>query len=848
MSGPDQAQTVEATEGHERKRQQSQSRIRIPDLLCSIEAAEPPKAAPWESPRTEAVHLEGLSNTNVHSSPSLRSPSRQSRSWQYSDERRGSYYEHNGQSDMRSYREQASSSPVPPTSTHTASIRTPIHSSPRDICESQLHLSASSSNTSNSDIPDFAHPARRNFPLVERRDSGLGRRETDIREPGNSPRDQHYSSVSRDPLLRNAPGEHNSPFSTPPLTSSTGGYFTPRPTSSSQRSASLHTVHYQDNCHPYDVDQRPRTDRSKSDFALHQQNYGPYLDASPPLAPAPLFQPRKASMPGPQDQRLQHSPPTPQSAPLYSNASYLHEQGVPSYSTEYNRVYSPSQAPRHSFQGESRRASQGIILPPPESLHHSPESRKPARIYGLDAADTPSRPPLAPSASYGSKPLHDIPDGSETAYARRSSIQSLSDTGHRQMRESAHRYNTYPYDHRPSSSSPLASDQDYRSFRYQMRPIDRPQYDYSPRDENLRNPSAVPDTHASQIPSETRPYSPGSEPSPPIWYQQYAHAVPNKSQSRLQPQSRSSFSHVDPHGYAATARRESGYAATRHLYPQRALSPENRPSSRSSISAPGPSTPTAESDPYVYGHSVQMQRPRAAINTTTAAANHSVHPFDIPAPELASTPTSKSGTKRQHGQDDPFIPEDGVKAKRKRANAEQLQVLNAAFEKSYFPSTEERLRLSKQTKMCPRTVQIWFQNKRQSVKARSEAMDAAMARRRSSQAAALDRTRAAVMEEQSKRSRSQDESANGRSSQHYHHTQSRDQQQQLYSSHMPLHSQHQPPHGQNMPHAGEKRRNSGPLTPSDVIMDTFHMQLDDQDNYFSRKRRATVAQIEHNGH
>ncbi|KAI7826490.1 Homeodomain-like protein, partial [Gamsiella multidivaricata] len=62
--------------------------------------------------------------------------------------------------------------------------------------------------------------------------------------------------------------------------------------------------------------------------------------------------------------------------------------------------------------------------------------------------------------------------------------------------------------------------------------------------------------------------------------------------------------------------------------------------------------------------------------------------------------------------------EDGVKAKRKRANAEQLSVLNAAFERSYFPSTEERLRLSKQTKMCPRTVQIWFQNKRQSVKAR----------------------------------------------------------------------------------------------------------------------------------
>ncbi|KAH7048690.1 Homeodomain-like protein, partial [Linnemannia elongata] len=68
--------------------------------------------------------------------------------------------------------------------------------------------------------------------------------------------------------------------------------------------------------------------------------------------------------------------------------------------------------------------------------------------------------------------------------------------------------------------------------------------------------------------------------------------------------------------------------------------------------------------------------------------------------------------------DDEFY---AVKAKRKRANASQLSVLNAAFERSYFPSTEERLRLSKQCRMCPRTVQIWFQNKRQSVKARSEA-------------------------------------------------------------------------------------------------------------------------------
>ncbi|KAK5797299.1 hypothetical protein F5H01DRAFT_359065 [Linnemannia elongata] len=66
------------------------------------------------------------------------------------------------------------------------------------------------------------------------------------------------------------------------------------------------------------------------------------------------------------------------------------------------------------------------------------------------------------------------------------------------------------------------------------------------------------------------------------------------------------------------------------------------------------------------------------------------------------------------------------KAERKRVSASQLSVLNASFERSYFPSTEERLQLAKQCQMSPRTVQIWFQNKRQSVRARSEAMEAAV--------------------------------------------------------------------------------------------------------------------------
>ncbi|CAG8471232.1 2287_t:CDS:2 [Diversispora eburnea] len=58
--------------------------------------------------------------------------------------------------------------------------------------------------------------------------------------------------------------------------------------------------------------------------------------------------------------------------------------------------------------------------------------------------------------------------------------------------------------------------------------------------------------------------------------------------------------------------------------------------------------------------------------------------------------------------------------KRKRANANQLKVLNEVFHQTFFPSTELRIQLGKQLGMSPRTVQIWFQNKRQSWRSKSQ--------------------------------------------------------------------------------------------------------------------------------
>ncbi|KAI7882652.1 hypothetical protein K492DRAFT_193322 [Lichtheimia hyalospora FSU 10163] len=74
-----------------------------------------------------------------------------------------------------------------------------------------------------------------------------------------------------------------------------------------------------------------------------------------------------------------------------------------------------------------------------------------------------------------------------------------------------------------------------------------------------------------------------------------------------------------------------------------------------------------------------------------------------------TTPSSRANTRSR------------AKTKRKRASPSQLAVLNRVFNQTYFPSTELRNELGKQLDMNPRTVQIWFQNKRQALRARDRA-------------------------------------------------------------------------------------------------------------------------------
>ncbi|PCH43762.1 homeobox-domain-containing protein [Wolfiporia cocos MD-104 SS10] len=65
---------------------------------------------------------------------------------------------------------------------------------------------------------------------------------------------------------------------------------------------------------------------------------------------------------------------------------------------------------------------------------------------------------------------------------------------------------------------------------------------------------------------------------------------------------------------------------------------------------------------------------------------------------------------------EPAAAEPTIKKKRKRADAEQLKVLNETYARTAFPSTEERAELAKRLNMSARSVQIWFQNKRQAMR------------------------------------------------------------------------------------------------------------------------------------
>ncbi|KAF9284504.1 hypothetical protein BGZ88_009937 [Linnemannia elongata] len=348
--------------------------------------------------------------------------------------------------------------------------------------------------------------------------------------------------------------------------------------------------------------------------------------------------------------------------------------------------------------------------------------------------------------------------------------------------------------------------------------------------------------------STSRPYSRAQSPimgiKPPSWYQDYANSVHSKPRTQPAYQQRLDFDYIEGSNsqhYQQQLQRHHHHSS--HVYEGSSLTRIHE---------------MDEDDGSHHLHRLSKTSGSKRSHNSGYDTSPSVHPFDTVDPSATGSLSSESKKpmwiKDAAGQVDMISMDDdfyAVKTKRKRVNASQLSVLNASFERSYFPSIEERLQLSKQCQMDPRTVQIWFQNKRQSVRARSKAMEAAVSGTDITDELLEQRLQVLEEEEQSLGMDGQKRSTNNMADEDYDEEEDESGPVE-YSSEKPSHHRHH--HGGSGGSSGGKQRRSsgnntgasngtsnGP-TPSDAVMSALHIQLDDRSvDYFSRKRRATIV-------
>lgn len=146
----------------------------------------------------------------------------------------------------------------------------------------------------------------------------------------------------------------------------------------------------------------------------------------------------------------------------------------------------------------------------------------------------------------------------------------------------------------------------------------------------------------------------------------------------------------------------AGYPAAFVPYPEHPQQPFFSPPDPRNLPPPVPSMGHDPSSGMMHRRS-SMSVDRTIPSRMTA---HGPSPYPR-NPSIASTST--------YAPEQP-VSEPSIKKKRKRADAEQLKVLNETYNRTAFPTTEERAELAKRLSMSARSVQIWFQNKRQAMR------------------------------------------------------------------------------------------------------------------------------------
>ncbi|KAL1918380.1 uncharacterized protein VTP21DRAFT_3040 [Calcarisporiella thermophila] len=283
--------------------------------------------------------------------------------------------------------------------------------------------------------------------------------------------------------------------------------------------------------------------------------------------------------------------------------------------------------------------------------------------------------------------------------------------------------------------------------------------DYPPRDParwSIGDPMGSPPPPGIP-PSDRIPQHPSSQQSSFPRFPSHFEQLPSSSPDfRLSPQRDSTLKPIKPDPSIMHSDITTASQAGSKFYPAESPISANfslpsfgsRQESRSSFSAttgppntllpPAPLTPLQPASSPFAGGSDRLPRDSTAQTEARSpiqrSGDDSLPPrfpshMDAGSPDHDSTPSplseypptlgSGEGVNYRHPSQGQMTPQM-LKAKRKRANAEQLKVLNQVFQTTFFPSTELRIQLGKQLGMSPRTVQIWFQNRRQAWRTKSK--------------------------------------------------------------------------------------------------------------------------------
>ncbi|KAJ3146925.1 hypothetical protein HDU89_005955 [Geranomyces variabilis] len=134
--------------------------------------------------------------------------------------------------------------------------------------------------------------------------------------------------------------------------------------------------------------------------------------------------------------------------------------------------------------------------------------------------------------------------------------------------------------------------------------------------------------------------------------------------------------------------------------------------------------PVLQPAPSAASFKTRNRQRTKSVHQDKTTATSPTAPVSPPTSLVLLTPVASPRSLNQQAQELPITMAIAMQAlpavrKRSRINADQLAILNAVFSHTFFPTTEIRLAIARETGLSARTVQVWFQNRRQQWRARN---------------------------------------------------------------------------------------------------------------------------------